>query len=111
MGLWANPGESDARFGVARNAPGHLEAVERLKDWTRNRFHLDDTEVIVVSESTRALPGFPPLDTLVAFWTADGTRHHFRTFKPVTEIVEDDVPPAWLKEALAASGTLQCECC
>lgn len=111
MGLWTDGDGRGAKFGTVRNGPGHLEAVERLKDWTRTRFTLGEGEVIVVAESVLTQPGFPPRDTLVAFWTGDGTRHHFRVFKAVEAVVEEDVPPAWLKEALAASAGLECECC
>jgi hypothetical protein len=46
----------------------------------------------------------------VAFWTED-TRHHFKVFKPVEEVAADDLPPAWLKRALADTEGIGCECC
>jgi nitrate reductase delta subunit len=48
---------------------------------------------------------------VVAFWTEDEQRHQFKLFKPVTEVVVDDLPPAWLKSALVAIEGLGCECC
>ena len=36
----------------------------------------------------------------MAFWTDTDKRHQFKVFKPVEEVVEDDLPPAWLKSAL-----------
>ena len=110
MSLWSDPAAGPSPFG-ARRAPEHLEAVERLKDWTRSRFVLGDEDTIVVSEISRALPGWPDSETVVGFWTADGTRHHFRVFKRVEDVVEDDLPPPWLKASLAASDGITCACC
>jgi len=43
---------------------------------------------------------------------ADGTRHRFRVFKAVTEVGEDDIPPAWLKASLSAQDDgIACACC
>lgn len=109
MSLWSE-GSRRAAFDSVRKGPVHLDAVERVKDWTHSRFELAEDEVIMVSEMAPSLPGCPPLETVVAFWTADGTRHHFKVFKRVEDVVEDDLPPAWLKDALAASDGF-CECC
>ncbi|MGZ5113445.1 MAG: hypothetical protein ACXWGX_14420 [Usitatibacter sp.] len=111
MSLWADSGDPGARFGPSRKGPGHLVAVERLKDWTRARFALAPDEVIVVSEMARSLPGYPPLETVVGFWTAGASRHHFTVFKRVEEVVESDLPPRWMKDALADSEGIECECC
>ena len=102
MGLWAEAKPKDA---------GHLEAVERLKDWTRSRFVLTPDETVLIAEGPTSIPGYPPVETLIAFWTGDGTRHHFKVFKPVVEIAEDDFPPPWLKASLAASDGITCACC
>ena len=111
MTLWADAGDPGARFGSSRKGPAHVDVVERLKDWTRRRFDLGAPDVVMVSENARSLPGFPPRETAVSFWTVDGTRHHFKFFKPVEEIIEDDLPPAWLKESLALSEGGECACC
>jgi nitrate reductase delta subunit len=111
MSLWADSRNPGAAFGSLRKGAAHLDAVERLKEWTRGRFTLAADEVILVSEIAPSLPGCPPLETLVAFWTADGTRHHFKVFKRMEEVAEDDLPPAWLKGALAASEGIACACC
>jgi len=110
MRIWADSGKASA-FDSRRKGAAHLDAVERVKDWTRARFSLTDTEIVLVSEIARPLPGCPPLETVVAFWSADGTRHHFTVFKPAEEVREDDVPPAWLREALSASQGIDCACC
>jgi hypothetical protein len=94
-----------------RKRPEHLAAIDRVRDWTRERFNLPDDAAILVSEVTCALPGCPPLETVVAFWTASDTRHHFKVFKPVAEMVEDDLPPSWMKNALIVVEGFGCECC
>ena len=111
MSLWADTASNRPRFGSAPKGPGHLEAVERVKEWTRVRFGLLEGDVVLVSEAASSLPGFPPLETGVAFRTSDGTRHHFKLFKRVEEVLEGDLPPAWMKTALAASDGFGCECC
>jgi hypothetical protein len=99
-----------ASIGFGRKPPDQAAAAERVRAWTRARFGLPDDAVIMVAEVTCAVPGCPPLETVVAFWI-EGTRHHFKVFKPVAEVVEDDLPPYWLKPALAVSDDFQCECC
>jgi hypothetical protein len=111
MSLWADAGDPGAKFGAVRKGPAHLDAVERLRDWTRGRFTLAEADTVMVSEIARALPGFPPLETVVSFWTAGGTRHHYKVFKPVEGVVEEDLPPAWLKDSLALSEGVDCACC
>ena len=38
-------------------------------------------------------------------------RHHFKVFKPVADVTDDDLPPYWMKRSLAVSDDFQCECC
>ena len=94
-----------------RKGGGHAEAVERLKDLTRERFALSANDTVIVAEEPTALPGFPPLATLVAFWTADGKRHHFRVFKEARAVTPADIPPAWLRDSLAKAQGIECSCC
>jgi hypothetical protein len=88
-----------------------LDAATRVKRWTRERFALGADSTILVSELESAVPGFPPLSTVVAFWTAERRHYHFRVFKPLQEVAEEDLPPAWYKEALGVSEGFQCDCC
>jgi nitrate reductase delta subunit len=88
-----------------------LAAVIQVQDWTRARFGLGDDAAVMVSEVECGLPGCPPIETVVAFWTVAETRHHFKVFKPVAEVVEDDLPPAWMKNALVTDETFGCPCC
>ena len=38
-------------------------------------------------------------------------RHQFKVFKRVEEVVEDDLPPAWLKDALMVDEEASFDCC
>src|SRR6185436_2477335 len=65
----------------ARPDADHLTALERVKEWVRRRFSLAPDAAILVSEVACNLPGCPPLETAVAFWTKNensDTRHHFK---------------------------------
>jgi nitrate reductase delta subunit len=44
------------------------------------------------------------------FWTGAG-RHHFKVFKPLADVTEDDLPPAFMKNALVAVEGADLECC
>ena len=84
--------------------------TERMRGWTRRRFELTDDETVMVSEIACQVPGCPPIETHVMFWTAAG-RHHFKIFKPLTAASEDDLPPAFMKNALLALEGFDCDCC
>ena len=88
-----------------------LDAATRVKRWTRERFSLASDATLLVSEVESGPPGFPPLHTVVAFWTAQRRHYHFRVFKPLQDVLESDIPPAWYLEALAVSDGYQCSCC
>jgi nitrate reductase delta subunit len=84
--------------------------LQRVREWTRTRFRLTEDDTVMVSEVTCATPGCPPVETHIVFWTAAG-RHHFKVFKPLAEVVEDDLPPAFMKNALIWAEGLECSCC
>jgi len=94
-------------FGRKRAPEG---AAERVRDWTRSRFSLAADAAVMVAQVDCAVPGCPPVETHVIFWTAAG-RHHFKIFKPLAEVAEDDLPPAFMKNALVAIDDLDCSCC
>ncbi len=96
-------------LGFINKSPQHREALDRVREWVRDRFDLGDG-AILVAEIACALPGCPPLETVIAFWS-DGRRHHTKVFKPVAEVVQDDLPPRWLKEAIAVPDDFECDCC
>ena len=87
------------------------DAAARVKRWVRERFALGDESTVMVTELENAQPGFPPLSTVVAFWNAERKHYHFRVFKPLEEVVETDIPPAWYREALAVTPGVDCGCC
>jgi nitrate reductase delta subunit len=94
----------------ARNQPQHAAAIDRVREWVRGQLRLTDETAILVAELICAVPGCPPIETVIAFWSEE-RRHHFKIFKPVAEIVPEDLPPWWLKPALAVSDDFECECC
>ncbi len=98
-------------LGFVKKSPEHRQALERVRDWTRARFKLPDDATILVSELACTTPGCPPIDTVVVFWTEADKRHHFKVFKPVAAVVEDDLPPGWMKNALAEEPMFGCPCC
>jgi nitrate reductase delta subunit len=88
-----------------------IQALSRVREWTRGRFDLAGEAAILVSERACALPGFPPLETHVLFLGGAGKRHHFKVFKPVVEVGPEDLPYAWLKDTLVIPEGTGCDCC
>jgi hypothetical protein len=99
-----------AMLGFNKKSPDRDAALDRLRDWTRTRFSLADDVTIMVSEVTCAVPGCPPIETHLVFWTDLG-RHHFKIFKPLADVAEGDLPPAFMKNALVALEGADCDCC
>jgi nitrate reductase delta subunit len=99
-----------AMLRFSKQSPGSAVAGDRVRDWTRTRFWLAGDDTVMVSETTCSVPGCPPIETHVVFWTAAG-RHHFKVFKPLAEVVEDDLPPAFMKNALVWAEGIDCSCC
>jgi hypothetical protein len=95
---------------LSKKSPGTSAALDRVRDWTQARFKLSDGETVMVSEVACGVPGCPPVETHIVFWTAAG-RHHFKVFKPLAEVAEDDLPPAFMKNALIWAEGLECSCC
>ncbi len=102
--------EADDLLAPANKSPEHLAALDRVREWTRSRFKLADDTAILVSEIACNLPGCPPLETAVAFWS-DDKRHHFKLFKQVSEVAYDDLPYTWMKDELVVPEGFNCECC
>ena len=90
--------------------PTAAEALERVRTWTRERFGLAAEAPVLVAEVACSLPGCPPLETVVGFWSDADVRHHFKIFKRVTDVVRDDLPPGWLKDALVVDPSAECAC-
>jgi len=97
-------------LGFTTKNPDRAASTDRLREWTRTRFALTENETMMVSELACNVPGCPPIETHVVFWTAAG-RHHFKIFKPLAGVSEDDLPPAFMKNALVAPEGFDCDCC
>jgi nitrate reductase delta subunit len=91
--------------------PDQMAAIERVAGWTRARFKLAADAPVLVSEVSCGLPGCPPLETVIAFWSEGEKRHHIKVFKPVAAVLEDDLPPSWMKNALIVPEDFGAECC
>ena len=87
-------------------------SADQVAGWTRERFGLPADAVVLVSESATTLPGFPPRFTVIVFWTgALEQRHHAKVFKPLAQVTPDDLPPYWMRDALAVGADFSCDCC
>jgi hypothetical protein len=97
-------------LSFSKKSSGDGAAADRVCDWTRTRFALTDDDTVMVSEVACSVPGCPPIETHLVFWTAAG-RHHFKIFKPLNDVRENDLPPAFMKNALIALDGADCDCC
>ncbi len=108
------PAGTDSRWSLKTFATGQdlLQQTRRIRDWVRTRYSLTGDDTCMVTEVVCELPGCPPLETVIAFWTENGEkRHHYKIFKPAAEVIEDDLPPYWMKNALAVDSDFYCSCC
>lgn len=99
------------KLGNARKDDAQRVALRRIKQWTRARFSLGEDDLTIVTEETVRLPGVPETQTLVVFQCGDGLKRHYRIFKPAAEVLEEDLPPAWMKDGLITPEGFQCSCC
>ena len=91
--------------------PEAVELTRALKGLVRSHFRLAEDDAIMVSEIDCQVPGCPPIETVVAFWCADGERRHFKVFKPLAEVSEADLPPWWMKDRMIYDDMITCSCC
>lgn len=96
-------------LAFSKKSPERGAALDRVRESVRARFSLGDA-AILVAEVACAVPGCPPIETVIAFWS-DERRYHFKVFKPVADVAESDLPPAWYKPALAVPDDFECSCC
>jgi nitrate reductase delta subunit len=94
----------------SRKSPERSAALDRIREWVRRRFRLPEESAILVAEVACGLTGCPPIETVIVFWSEE-RRHHLKIFKPVAEVVCDDLPPYWYKGALAVPEGFECDCC
>jgi nitrate reductase delta subunit len=99
------------KLGRPRMSRETIAALARIRGWTRERFALPETAVVLATEVPETLPGFPPVSTIVAFWIDPAQRSHYQVFKPAIEVAQDDLPPAFLKNSLAGEPIFGCPCC
>jgi len=76
--------------GLTKKSPGLSAEQERVRTWAREHFNLGEEETIMVSELPCSDPGCPPVETHLVFWTQAG-RQQFKVFKPLAEVVPDDM--------------------
>jgi len=99
---------------LLREAPAQA-ACTGVEALVRARFALADDVHVLALERPTTLPGCPPCETVVDFWIdqPDGStrHHHCKVFKPAAEVVADDLPPYWMKDALAVPPNYACDCC
>ena len=104
-------------FGSFVTSPQQDAALVRVEAEVRQRFRLSPATTVLVTELACELPGCPPLETVVAFWLGKGEddgeplRHHYKVFKPVRQVTDADLPPWWMKDALAVPPDGDCACC
>jgi hypothetical protein len=88
------------RFRATRNSPEYGKAVELVQLWTRQRFALPQDAPVLVSQLACSNENCPPIQTVVAFWTESGDRHHFNLPKPIESIAQIDIPCEWIDDGL-----------
>jgi len=96
-------------IGQPRDDAAFLAAIEAVQGWTRSRFKLAAEAAILVSEVACRLPGCPPLETVVAFWTEDDRRHQFKLYKPLRDVGYDDI--GWLIGSPTSHDGSAWDCC
>lgn len=92
------------RLGAARET---LDDISRVEVLIRERFFIEEGEIVLVSEDPGTKPGFPPLETNAVFWKND-TRYRLKVFSPVSQVSGSDLPIRWLLPALEDTGEAGC---
>lgn len=98
-------------FQSFKKSAADRDAITRVGDWTKTRFSLPEHATVMVAEVNCQVPGCPPVETVIAFWTDPDTRYRFKVFKPVADVVADDLPVSWLLPSLLDEDDLGCDCC
>jgi nitrate reductase molybdenum cofactor assembly chaperone NarJ/NarW len=77
-------------LGLTKQSAGISAEQERVRTWAREHFNIPENDTIMVSELPCSDPGCPPVETHLVFWKQGG-RHQFKVFKPLAEVVPDDL--------------------
>ncbi len=67
------------------------EQADRIKDWTREVFHLNDETTVMVTELECREPGCPPVETVIALLKGPGNTQQYKIHKTVDQIGLSDV--------------------
>lgn len=102
---------SPGRCGGRRHRPEPASDARRVEALAREHFRLSPFAPVRVAEASTALPGFPPVETLISFWSGNRDEHLWRVFKPMAQVTRDDLPPWWMKDALMIDEAPFCDCC
>lgn len=93
------------RLAPARDT---LDDITRVEGLIRERFRIPDSDIILVSQDAGTKPGFPPVETNVIFFKNE-IRYRLKIFSPVADVMDEDLPIAWLLPSLEDTG--EAECC
>jgi len=96
-------------FGPEDAKREKAEAEAQLRQWARERFGLSASSAVLVAELRCTVPGCPPLETALAFWTDAGDRRQFKILKPATEVTRGDLD--WLISGKDSKETDYWDCC
>ncbi len=92
------------RFGSGDDL---LEDISRVENLVRDRFRIDSSEIVLVSQDPGVKPGFPPWETNAIFWKNE-KRYRLKIFAPVSAIKDADLPIGWLLPSLEDNGEAGC---
>jgi len=98
----------DAR--TRQEKPDRLVAIDRVEEWTRERFGLAGGSAVHVWEISCAVPGCPPRETVVGFRSRSSATSS-RCSSRWKRSRATNLPPAWFKVRSPLPGELDCDCC
>jgi hypothetical protein len=72
-----------------------LEAIARIKEWTRELLGLEEGAAVMVSELTCTEPGCPPLETVIAVFRLGGGSDKRKLHRAIHEVTRGELAAAW----------------
>lgn len=97
----------DSMFRRLGPQKGILDDIIRIEGLVRDRFRIDPSDIVLVSQDEGTKPGFPPLETNVIFWKGK-TRYRLKVFAPAAQVTARDLPVDWLLPVLEDTGESGC---
>lgn len=70
---------------------GNPAQTQRIKQWVRETFELNDDVSVMVTELQCSEPGCPPLETVIAIMGADKTKKQHKLHKALGAVTRADV--------------------